>query len=119
MFDEKTDHTDPLTKKNGSDQDQETSHKEKKRLFGGKMDAKGIIYLIMVAFMVIAAGAFWMGQAMRMTKETFSMDQLAGIFYAIGFVVTLVFHFTKFFDKRKTIVALIVITLMFLLVLFY
>ncbi len=77
-------------------------------------DPKGFIYMLMIAFMILATGAFWFGAAIR------NKDNILVFLYCISIVITLVLRFTKLFSKDKTlIVTLITLTLIFLLAYLY
>ena len=73
-------------------------------------NAKDIIYVLMIGFMIVAAGAYWLGAAFRHNKE------ILFVLYAASIVITFVTEFAKVFEKKYTTwVILITLTLMFLL----
>ena len=77
-------------------------------------NSKWTIYNIMIGFMIVAAGAYWLNVAYR------SRHDILASLYATSIVLSLVFRFTGLFKENNAlIVVLIMLTLIFLLAFLY
>jgi hypothetical protein len=77
-------------------------------------NSKWMIYTMMIGFMVVAAGAFWLNVAYK------SRHDIHAALYAAGIVLSLVFRFTGLFKRNSVlIVVIIMLTLIFLLAYLY
>jgi len=77
-------------------------------------NSKWIIYTLMIGFMVVAAGAFWLNVAYK------SRHDILAVLYAASIVLTLILRFTGLFKRNSAfIVVLVMLTLSFLLAFLY
>lgn len=77
-------------------------------------NSKWMIYTLMIGFMVVGAGAFWLNEAYK------SRHDILATLYATGVVLTLVFRFTGLFKRNDALaVILIMLSLIFGLAFLY
>lgn len=77
-------------------------------------NSKWMIYTLMIGFMVVGAGAFWLNAAYK------SRHDILAALYAGSIVLTLVFRFSGLFKRNDAlVVVLIMLTLIFGLAFLY